>query len=82
MRLNAKVAFLLLGILVGGAFGYLTRPEAAELKIGSTSIEVSSNQVASNDSGPLTSGQSRHVFIYAAAGGIIGLLVGFAVGRR
>ena len=83
MALNAKVALLLLGLLLGGCVGYLTRPEAAEIKLGGTSIEVQTNRVSAGPSGGgLTSGQGRHVMLYAAAGGVIGLLIGFAADRR
>ena len=56
----------------------LTRPEAAEIKIGGASIEFSNNTVSTGSSGTLTSGQSQHIALYAVAGGIIGLLIGFA----
>lgn len=82
MALNSKVALLLLGLLVGAIAGYLTRPESAQIKIGDTSIEFQNNQVSTNSSGSLTSGQTQHIFLYAAFGGVIGLLVGFAADRR
>jgi hypothetical protein len=82
LLLNAKVVFLLVGLLVGGVVGYITRPESAEIKIGGASIEFSDNKISAGSSDNLTSGQSRHIFVYAAIGGIIGLLVGFAVGQR
>lgn len=78
MALNSKVALLLLGLLIGSVVGYLTRPDTAEIKIGGTSIEFSNNQVSTGSSASLASGRSRHMFLYAAAGGVIGLLVGFA----
>lgn len=82
MSLNPKVALLLLGLVLGAVVGYLTRPEAAEIKIGGASIEFSNNKVSTGSSDSLTSGQSQHIVSYAAIGGIIGLLAGFAVGRR
>ena len=83
MVANAKVALLLLGLLAAAVAGYLTRPEATEIRLGGTSIEFQDNNVAAgSSSSPLTTGQSRHVFLYALAGGVIGLLVGFAVDRR
>jgi hypothetical protein len=81
MRFNEKVALLLLGLLVGGVAGYLTRPEAAEIRIGGTAIEFSSNQVSSGSGGDLTGGQMRHVVLFTFAGGIAGLLIGFALER-
>ena len=80
--MNSKVALLVLGLLVGGLAGYLTRPELAEIKIGGTSIEFSNNKVSTGSSGSLTSGQTQHIALYAVIGGVIGLLVGFAVDRR
>ena len=80
--MNSKVALLLLGLLIGGVAGYLTRPQAAEIKIGNTSIEFQDNTVSTNTSGSLTSGQTRHIALYAIIGGVVGLLVGFAADKR
>lgn len=84
MSLNPKVALLLLGLLIGGVVGYLTRPEAAEIKIGGASIEFQNNQVSAHagSSSSLTTGQSQHILTYALFGGVIGLLAGFAADRR
>jgi hypothetical protein len=82
MTLNIKVATLLLGLLIGGVAGYLTRPESAQIKIGDMSVEFSNNHVSSGSSGDLTSGQARHIMLYTLIGGVVGLLVGFAVDRR
>ena len=82
MTLNSKVALLLLGLLVGGVVGYVTRPESAEIKIGGTSIEFSDNKVSTGSSSSLTSGQGQHIALYTVIGGIIGLLAGFAADRR
>ena len=82
MALNSKVALLLLGLLIGGVVGYLTRPEAAEIRLGGTSIEFQNNQVAAGRSDTMTSGPSQHIFIYTLAGGVVGLLAGFAADRR
>ena len=83
MRGNTKVALLLLGLLIGGVVGYLTRPAAAEIKLGGASIEFSDNKVSANssDSG-LTTGQTQHIALYAFIGGVIGLLAGLAADRR
>jgi hypothetical protein len=75
------IAFLLVGLVVGGLAGYLTRPESAEIKLGPLSIEVRSNEVA-HGGGPLTSSQVQHIAILTAIGGVIGLGVGFAAGKR
>lgn len=80
--MNIKVALLLIGLLVGGLAGYLTRPEASELKLGPVSVEIQGNQVARDGGASLTSGQMRHIGLYAAIGAAIGLGFGFVAGRR
>jgi hypothetical protein len=75
------IVFLLVGLLVGALSGYMTRPESTEIKLGPLSIEVKGNQVA-RDNGPLTSSQVQHIAIITLIGGVIGMGVGFAVGRN
>jgi hypothetical protein len=79
--MNGKVIFLLGGLIIGALVGYLTRPEAAEIRLGPLSIEVQGNRPAEGG-GPLTSGQWQHIAIFTVIGGIIGLGAGFAAGRR
>jgi hypothetical protein len=45
------------------------------------SIEVKGNQVA-HDNGPLTSSQVQHIALITLIGGVIGLGVGFAIGKN
>ena len=75
------LAFLVIGLIVGAIAGYMTRPESAEIKLGPLSIEVKGNQVA-HDNGPLTSSQVQHIALITLIGGVIGLGVGFAAGKR
>ncbi len=75
------IVFLLIGLLVGALSGYVTRPKSAEIKLGPLSIEVKGNQVA-RDNGPLTSSQVQHIAIITLIGGVIGMGVGFAVGKN
>jgi hypothetical protein len=75
------IAFLLAGLVIGGLAGYLTRPESTEIKLGPLSFEVRSDEVA-RGGGPLTSSQVQHIAIMTAIGGVIGLGVGFAAGKR
>ncbi len=75
------IVFLIVGLLVGAVSGYMTRPESAEIKLGPLSIEVKGNQVA-RDNGPLTSSQFQHIAIITLIGGVIGMGVGFAVGKN
>jgi hypothetical protein len=75
------ITFLLIGLVVGALAGYMTRPETTEIKLGPLSLEVRNNEVA-RGGGPLTSSQVQHIAIMTALGGIIGLGVGFAIGKR
>ena len=75
------IAFMVIGLVIGGLAGYLTRPESTEIKLGPLSVEVRSNEMARGD-GPLTSSQVQHIAILTAIGGIIGLGIGFAAGKR
>jgi uncharacterized membrane protein (Fun14 family) len=78
---SGLLAFLIVGLLIGAFAGYATRPESAKIKLGPLSIEVKGNQVA-HGNGPLTSGQIQHIAIITAIGGVIGLALGFAMGRN
>jgi len=75
---NPKVLFLVLGIVVGGLIGYLTRPQSAEIRIGPLNIEVTGKGVAGRDD-VITSTQAQHIGLFALIGGILGLGFGFAV---
>ena len=78
---SGLLAFLVVGLLVGAFAGYVTRPESTEIKLGPLNIEVKGNQVARGN-GPLTSSQIQHIAIITAIGGVIGLGLGFAMGRN
>jgi hypothetical protein len=76
------LTFLVIGLVIGGLAGYMTRPEeTAEIKLGPLSVEVRNNERA-RGGGPLTSSQVQHIAIMMAVGGAIGLGVGFALGKR
>ncbi len=76
------LVFLLIGLVIGGLSGYMTRPEeSTEIKLGPLSVEVRNNERARGD-GPLSSSQVQHIAIMSTLGGVIGLAVGFAVGKR
>jgi uncharacterized membrane protein YeaQ/YmgE (transglycosylase-associated protein family) len=77
-----KVLWLVIGLVVGGLAGYLTRPQAAELKVAGVSIEVQGNHAAGASGGSLTTGQSEHIAIFAVVGALIGLGIGFVADRR
>lgn len=80
--MNAKIVLLLVGLVAGGLVGYLTRPQAAEIRIGPLSVEVQGSSSAGAGGGDLTGGQMRHVGLFAAIGAILGLGAGFVADRR
>lgn len=79
--MNMKIALLLIGLVAGGLAGYVSRPEAAEIKLGPVEIEVRGNDAASSDD-PLTGGQMRYIAICASIGALAGLGLGFVADRR
>ncbi len=78
MMKNPKAVLLVLGVIVGGVIGYMTRPQSAEIRIGPLSIEVTGKGVARPDD-TITSSQAQHIGLFALIGGILGLGLGFAV---
>lgn len=83
MRLmNAKVLFLVIGLVVGGLAGWLTRPEAAEISVLGMKVEVQGDRPAGASGGSLTTGQTQHVAAFAVVGALLGLGLGFVADRR
>jgi hypothetical protein len=81
--MNSRVLFLIVGLGLGALTGWLTRPEASEIKVGPISIEVQGDHAAgAHDTGSLTNGQIQHIAVYAVAGGVLGALAGLLVARR
>ena len=81
--MNAKILFMVAGLVIGALAGYLTRPESAELKVGNLSIEVQSNRPASpGTGGSVTTGQWQHIGVFAFGGAVLGLVAGFVADRR
>jgi hypothetical protein len=81
--MNSRVLFLIVGLVLGAIIGWLTRPEAAELKLGPVQIEVQGDHAAgARDTGSLTNGQIKHIGIYTVAGGVLGALAGLLATRR
>ncbi|MFD1331971.1 hypothetical protein ACFQ4O_08150 [Methylopila musalis] len=80
--MNGKVVFLLIGLVVGGLAGWLTRPEAAEVSFLGLKVEVQGDQAAAPGDRTLTSGQAQHVGISAAIGALLGFGIGFMADRR
>ena len=49
------IAFLLIGLVIGGLAGYMTRPEeTAEIKLGPLSVEVRNNGERAADRSPVS----------------------------
>jgi len=74
--MNAKVILLVVGLIVGGLAGWLTRPDTAEIKVGPLSVEVK------EQGGPMTYDQKQHVAIFAVLGAVVGFGIGFVVDQR
>lgn len=79
--MNTKIVLLVVGLLAGGLIGWVTRPQAAEIKLGPLNIEVQSDRAAGGRGGEMTTGQTQHVAVFAIVGAIIGFGLGFAVDR-
>jgi predicted small integral membrane protein len=79
-RANATVTYAIIGLLIGGLAGYLTRPEAAEIKIGPLQIEVTGKGI-DRSGGSLTSSQFQHLLVVGMIGGLLGAGFGFMVDR-
>lgn len=77
---DPKIVLLLIGALVGGLIGYLSRPESAEIKIGPLSIQVTGPGAAGG--GELTTAQLQHIGLISLIGAAVGFGVGFVVERR
>ena len=78
---NTKVILLVVGLLVGGLLGFLTRPQTAEVKLGPISMEVQTDQTAApGDS--VTSSQWQRIAVFAVIGAVVGVGLGFAADRR
>ena len=92
-----KVILLVLGLVIGGGVGWFTAPEpAAEMKIGPVDVEVQkdgdgSGTLTASDGGKsleiavgdqsVLDNKTYRTGIFAAGGGIIGLVLGFFFGR-
>ena len=79
--MNNKVILLVVGLLVGGLVGFLTRPQSAEIKLGPISMEVQTDQTAAPGDA-VTSTQWQHIGIFAVIGAVVGIGLGFAADRR
>jgi hypothetical protein len=78
---NLKVFLLVIGVLIGAAVGYETRPETAEIRIGKLEIQITGKGMGARDD-HITSDQWKHIAIFALIGGLLGLGLGIALDRR
>ena len=78
---DPKIVLLLIGALIGGLIGYVTRPESAAIKIGPINIQVT-GPGAARGGGELTTPQLQHIGLIGLIGAALGFGVGFVVERR
>jgi hypothetical protein len=79
--MNTRVILLVIGLLVGGLIGYMTRPESADIKVGPIELNVQTDQTAAPGDAVTSSGW-QHIGIFAVIGALVGLGAGFAMDRR
>lgn len=92
-----KVILLIVGLVIGAAAGWFTAPKAVDVNLGNVSLEVEGGREGgamisadNRDGGVEVSIGRRSVFedrntrtaIFAAIGGVIGLIIGFVADRR
>ena len=78
--MNTRATLLVLGLIAGALVGYVTRPQSAEINLPGLNIQITGEGAA--EGGEITAEQWRHIGIFSAIGGIIGLGAGFVVRRR
>jgi hypothetical protein len=77
--MNSKITLLLVGLVVGGIIGYLTRPESSEIRIGPMNIQITGPGPAQG--GPLTSDQVQYILLIAVLGAVVGFGLGVVAER-
>ena len=94
--MNTRVILLIVGLVVGGAFGWVTAPKAVDVQVGPLSVQVDNTNgggtmVATGEDGkikiqvgnssPLDDRNTR-TLIFAVVGALVGFGAGFAMDRR
>jgi hypothetical protein len=93
-----KVILLIVGLVIGGAAGWFTAPRAVDVDVGGLSVQVDGNQdggaLVSAEETPgggveisvgrrsMLDDRNTRTAIFAAIGGLIGLIIGFVADRR
>jgi len=91
-----KVLLLVIGLVIGGAAGWFTAPKAVDIDVGGLSVEVEGSgkggAMVSADRkdglevsigrGSVFDDRNTRTAIFAAIGGLIGLVIGFVADRR
>ena len=95
--MNAKVILLLVGLLIGGAAGWITAPQPTQLQVGPLSVEV---QGGNGDGGTVTATENNgqvqvqvgnpspfndpmmRTGIFGVIGALVGLVIGVVMDRR
>ena len=79
--MKGLATFVLIGLLLGGLVGFLTRPEAASISMGPINLELRTDRVASSND-PLNRSQLPHIAIFTVIGGLVGAGIGIFSQRR
>lgn len=92
-----KIALLILGLVIGAAAGWFTAPKAVDIDVGGLSVEVDDGREGgAMISAERTGGgvevaigrrsafddRNTRTAIFAAIGGLAGLIIGFVADRR
>ena len=90
-----KVILLIVGLVIGAAAGWFTAPKAVDVDVGGVSLEVVGNGGGAMVSADRKNGvevsigkrsmlddRNTRTAIFAAIGGVIGLIIGFVADRR
>ena len=79
--MNVRLILIVVGVLIGGLIGFLTRPQSAEIKLGPIQLEVQTDQPAAPGDA-ITSSQWQYIGIFGLVGGLVGFGLGFVANRR